>query len=191
MESFGLMDASGVGFYLLLPLYHCLHPFTVEMCACTFSIACKHGDWGYGQCKCTIWHSELEVHRARGNRGEERNRLPYVTACRMSTAQKGRCLENSIYVQWMNMFICEDKICDCLCPRCIGMHCVWFLYTQQAVLHLRFLHQSLQKPSVFVCVMRSWCGERWAGTLSHCSKRFLTVLPPQGHLQKCVHFTAL
>lgn len=133
MESFGLMDASGVGFYLLLPLYHCLHPFTVEMCACTFSIACKHGDWGYGQCKCTIWHSELEVHRARGNRGEERNRLPYITACRMSTAQKGRCLENSIYVQWMNMFICEDKICDCLCPRCIGMHCLIFIHSAGSV----------------------------------------------------------
>lgn len=44
MESFGLMDASGVGFYLLLPLYLCLHPLTVEMSVCTFSIACEHGD---------------------------------------------------------------------------------------------------------------------------------------------------
>jgi len=44
MESFGLMDASGMGSYLLLPLYLCLHPLTVEMSACTFSIAWKHGD---------------------------------------------------------------------------------------------------------------------------------------------------
>lgn len=44
MESFGLMDASGVGFYLLLPLYLCLHQLTVEMSVCTFSIACEHGD---------------------------------------------------------------------------------------------------------------------------------------------------
>lgn len=44
MESFGLMDASGVGFYLLLPLYLCLHPLTVEMSVCTFSTAREHGD---------------------------------------------------------------------------------------------------------------------------------------------------
>lgn len=40
MESFGLMDASGVGFYLLLPLYLCLRPLPVEMSVCTFSTAC-------------------------------------------------------------------------------------------------------------------------------------------------------
>lgn len=65
MESFGLMDASGAGFYLLLPLYRCLHSLTIEMSVCTFSIACEHDDRGYDQCKCTIWHSELEAQRAR------------------------------------------------------------------------------------------------------------------------------
>lgn len=44
MESFGLMDASGMGFYLSLPLYLCLHPFTAEMPVCTFSIAHERGD---------------------------------------------------------------------------------------------------------------------------------------------------
>lgn len=44
MESFGLMDALGVGFYLSLPLYFCLHPFPAEMPVCAFSIAHKHGD---------------------------------------------------------------------------------------------------------------------------------------------------
>lgn len=43
MESFGLMDASGVGFYLSLPLYFCLHPFA-EMPVCAFSIARERGD---------------------------------------------------------------------------------------------------------------------------------------------------
>lgn len=84
MESFGLMDASGVGFYLLLPLYLCLHPLTVAMSVCTFSIACEHGDWGYDQCKCTIWHSECGVQRAGGNRGEDRNHLLCITSCRIS-----------------------------------------------------------------------------------------------------------
>lgn len=44
MESFGLMDASGGGFYLLLPFYFCLHPFTAEMPVCAFSIARQRGD---------------------------------------------------------------------------------------------------------------------------------------------------
>lgn len=44
MESFGLMDASGMGFYLSLPLYLCLHPFTAEMPVCTFSTARECGD---------------------------------------------------------------------------------------------------------------------------------------------------
>lgn len=44
MESFGLMDASGMGFYLSLPLYFSLHPFTTEMPVCTFSITRKCGD---------------------------------------------------------------------------------------------------------------------------------------------------
>lgn len=64
MESFGLMDASGVGFYLSLPLYFCLHLFTAEIPVRTFSIARERGDWGYDQCKCTIWHSGLDEQRA-------------------------------------------------------------------------------------------------------------------------------
>lgn len=44
MESFGLMDASGVGFYLSLPLYFCLHPFAAEMPIYAFSIARERGD---------------------------------------------------------------------------------------------------------------------------------------------------
>lgn len=73
MESFGLMDASGEGFYLLLPLYLCLHPLTAQMSAWTFSIASKHGDWGYGQCKCAIWHIESKMDRAGGNLQEEQS----------------------------------------------------------------------------------------------------------------------
>lgn len=104
MESFGLMDASGLGFYLLLPLYLCLHPLTVEMSVCAFSIACKLGDWGYDQCKCTIWHSELEVQRARGNRGEERNHLLYITSCRIS-AVRGEVL-GKLASCTVNKYIC-------------------------------------------------------------------------------------
>lgn len=115
MESFGLMDASGVGFYLLLPLYLCLHPLAVEMSVCTFSIACEHGDWGYDQCKCTIWHSELEVRGARGNRGEERNHLPYVVSCSISTVRaempgkNASCAVNKYIYVWLLRVFCPGR----------------------------------------------------------------------------------
>lgn len=44
MESFGLMDASGVGFYLSFPLYFCLYPFAAEIHIYAFSIARERGD---------------------------------------------------------------------------------------------------------------------------------------------------
>lgn len=110
MESFGLMDASGMGFYLLLPLCLCLHPLIVEMSVCTFSIAYKHVDWGYDHCKCTIWHSESEVQRARGNQGEVRNHLPYITSCGISTVNEKLAL---CAVDKYILHMCENKIFNC------------------------------------------------------------------------------
>lgn len=122
MESFGLMDASGMGFYLLLSLYLCPHPLTVEISVCTFSIACKHGDWGYGQCKCTIlaqWIGGAEGKRkSRG--GKESFTLPLVEysvwgdaweVCFMYYEQK-----------YSILYVWENKISDCCgCFVCLAV----------------------------------------------------------------------
>lgn len=156
MESFGVMDASGVRFYPLLPLYLCLHPPTAEMSACTFSIACECGYWGYGQCKCTIWHHESEVERA-GGIGLGKEIVCHTLPLIQHLHRVGWPLGNWLYVLWINITH-ENKITDSLfinvylwgicalfLTHCTGLCCRWIQLPLQKrlvsiALYLRTLH---------------------------------------------------
>lgn len=115
-----------------------------------------------------FWHSELEVQRARGNWGEERNHLPYP-------------LVSIVWGEMLGKFaLCtmnKSAVC-CICEK-----------TGAGVEHFRFtgslcpcLTDSASQPGqrvLGVHAMRSWVVGRQCRASSHHCKRFLTGSPSE------------